>query len=165
MKKIVSWVIVCLMVAAAAFGDDIPDMSVLVGEKIGNISRGMGETEVVRELGRPDGKSKFEFEPATGNTLQTWTYKKLGLAIQMNKEKARIYVVSITAEAPCRFATKRGIAIGSTAAQVKKAYPPDTWDGVSSRDDWIVVGSIYDGLMFAIEKGRVVRIFMGAAAE
>lgn len=71
----------------------------------------------------------------------------------------------ITAGARCKLATTRGIKIGSTEAEVRKAYQDVENKEESEAGKSFVAGSIYGGVIFTLEKGRVVEIFMGAAAE
>jgi hypothetical protein len=47
---------------------------------------------------------------------------------------------------------------------VRKAYAAFA-DGESSSEGSFVVGSIYGGIIFSFEKGKVSGIFFGAAAE
>ena len=72
---------------------------------------------------------------------------------------------SITLAAPCTLATKRGIRIGSTEQEVKKAYKKDWNKEDSTSSGRFVAGSIYGGIVFEFQNGKVSRIFLGAAAE
>jgi hypothetical protein len=73
-------------------------------------------------------------------------------------------IASIVLTTPSRLSTTRGIRIGSTAKAVMKAYKAE-WERESSKPDIFVAGSIYGGLIFNFQNGKVSKIFLGAAAE
>lgn len=60
--------------------------------------------------------------------------------------------------------TSRGIGIGSTAEEVRRAYS-GLVNAEESNDSTIIAGSVYGGLIFTLRNGKVIEIFMGAAAE
>src|SRR4051812_47329402 len=74
-------------------------------------------------------------------------------------------VATITATAPCALETARGIRIGSSIAEVTKAYKKvqDKEQSVAGKS--FVAGSIYGGVIFSFKDGKVSQIFIGAAAE
>ena len=74
-------------------------------------------------------------------------------------------VLSLSAESPCKLATSRGIKIGSTEAEVTKAYRDVRNAEQSIAGQTFVAGSIYGGAIFTIKAGKIVQIFIGAAAE
>ena len=67
--------------------------------------------------------------------------------------------------APCTLATKAGIKIGSAAAAVAKAYAHHLDKENPPTAGHLVVGTIYGGIIFDFDKGKVTSIFIGAAAE
>ena len=71
----------------------------------------------------------------------------------------------ITAVAPSKLATARGITIGSTEDAVKKAYGSVRDKENSEAGKTFVAGSIYGGVIFRFEGGKVSEIFIGASAE
>jgi hypothetical protein len=73
-------------------------------------------------------------------------------------------IANMTASAPCTFATRKGIKIGDTESVARQAYTEHV-DRESSDPGTLVVGSIYGGIIFDFTKGKVSRIFFGAAAE
>lgn len=73
-------------------------------------------------------------------------------------------VSSVTAGPLSGYKTSRNIGIGNTYQEVLKAYNKYINDG-ETNDTLIVAGSIYGGMIFNFEKGKVARMFMGAAAE
>jgi hypothetical protein len=72
-------------------------------------------------------------------------------------------VRNIWLRAPSTLATDRGIRLGSTADEARAAYA-GTLDSRAGEDS-IVAGSVYGGVIFTVEGGRVVGIFVGPAAE
>lgn len=74
-------------------------------------------------------------------------------------------IESITLTSPCTLATKQGIRIGSTEQEVRKAYRKDWNREDSASSENFVAGSIYGGIIFQFQDGKVTRIFLGAAAE
>ncbi len=81
-----------------------------------------------------------------------------------NKKRGRKLIESISVSAPSTLRTKRGIMIGSTAAQVMKAYKRQL-NKESSDAGSFAAGSIYGGLIFKFERSKVALILLGAAAE
>ena len=123
-------------------------------------------SEVLKILGKPTSQNKAVFEQATALTVQDWRYPSLGIQVKMasDEPKGKQKVVAITISGPCKFTTDKGIGLGDRADQVKSAYSGKI-DKETSNAETIVVGSVYDGIIFQIEKGKVTRIFWGAAAE
>jgi hypothetical protein len=68
----------------------------------------------------------------------------------------------ITVEAPCTYATKRGIKIGSSLADVGRAYPKS--DEGSDDPTLFLVGSPYGGMLFETKGDVVVKILLGPMA-
>ena len=52
-------------------------------EVIGGLRHGQPAEEVVKLFGEPSGRGRTAMEEATGDYIQTWTYKDAGLAIDM----------------------------------------------------------------------------------
>jgi hypothetical protein len=104
---------------------------------------------------------------ADGAYHQDWVYKNCGLSLGFfrgtMKEPQKLFSVSI--KAPSRLRTQRGIGIGSTELAVLKAYAKEYNPTESKKDETLVVGSVYGGLIFTLKQHKVVEIFMGAAAE
>jgi hypothetical protein len=136
-------------------------------ESLGDLKLGI----TVADLGKllPDGKTKGkrEEEEATGEFVQTFVDGKSGVEVLLSSTTATgpQTVRAITVRAPSTRTTKRGIGIGASAEDVKKAYadvldpefPPDA--------ESIIAGSVYDGVIFSLEAGKVRSIFMGPGAE
>jgi hypothetical protein len=80
-------------------------------------------------------------------------------------EKGQQNIAFIKLVSPSRLATKRGIKIGSSIEEVSFAYAKEKDQEMSIPDQTFVAGSIYGGLIFTFDQGRVSEIFLGAAAE
>ena len=104
---------------------------------------------------------------ADGAYHQQWVYADCGITLGMVSEKkgARKSIESITVVSPSDLGTKSGIRIGSTEQEVMKAYASHWNKEDSSPSKTFVAGSVYGGLMFDFDAGKVSRIFVGAAAE
>ena len=139
----------------------------LENEALGKLKLGLKAAEVTALIGKPDSKGKETEWDAIGEWVQEWRFKSQGLELNMSsaaKGGAKT-VLTITATAPCKLATKRGIHIGSTVAEVTKAYGnvEDKEQRVAGKT--FVAGSIYGGVIFTFTEGKVSQIFIGAAAE
>ena len=139
----------------------------LEGEALGKIALGKEVDALAALIGQPDTKGKDESWEAIGAWVQEWRYRALGLKLGMNSRKkgGAKTVLSITAEAPCALATSRGIKIGSTEAEVMKAYRKVRNAEESIAGQTFVAGSLYGGTIFTFKSGKVRQIFIGAVAE
>lgn len=134
-------------------------------EGLGELKLGMEPKQVEVVLGKPTNLSKPEVWEADGMTHQTWTYKKGGLELDMSGNSAAELVLGgITAYKPCNLKTKRQIGIGTPMNLVMEAYKKEI-DRESSDTAYIVVGSVYGGVLFTLKNQQVSGIFIGAAAE
>lgn len=143
----------------------------LADEALGKIKLGRKAADLPALAGKPDSKGKDTEWAAIGEWVQEWVqewrFQAQGLTLNMasqSKGGAKT-VLTITAEAPSKLATARGIRIGSTIAEVTKAYGKvrDKEQGVPG--ETFVAGSVYGGVIFTFTGGKVSRIFIGAAAE
>jgi hypothetical protein len=143
--------------------------SLLASESLGDLSLGMKAAQVSKLLGDPASKGAVEEWAATGEFAQEWRYPDLGLSLFMSASTRHgpQTLSSLRAKAPSTLLTARKIGIGSTRAAVEAAYG-DVQDeeGLDPGDDsMFVAGSIYGGVFFGFEEGKVESIFMGAGAE
>lgn len=141
-------------------------------EHIGKLFYGMTDSEVKKVQGKPTSLAKAEFMGASGEWEQDWQYQASGLRLTLcaTRLNGPAKLCRISVEAPSTLATSRGIRIGSTAAEVQKAYQKEINEEESKQFSQetatlIVVGSYFGGLMFTIENDKVSEIFIGAAAE
>ena len=138
----------------------------LAKESLGKIKLNQGAEAVAQALGKPEFKGEDMLQGADGTWVQEWSYPAQGLRLVMaSGEKGGAKTVSsITAKGDCPFATARGIRLGSASADVQKAYA-DVRSQEGASDEEFVAGSIYGGVIFTLNEGKVTRIFFGAAAE
>ncbi len=136
------------------------------GESLGGLKLDLPEADLLALLGKPEKKGKdIEWE-ALGEYVQEWTWTKQGVSANMVslKKGGKKKVLMFTATAPFAGATKKGIRIGSTPAEVAKAYGSYR-DKEMSTEDAFIAGTVYGGLQFRFKGGKVVEIFFGASAE
>lgn len=137
-------------------------------ESFGPLRLGQNDQAILKALEKPDDKSTPTEWGADGLMHEDWTWTSKGLVLNMSSEKensaATLTVFSITATAPCTFKTAAGIGIGSTYEELLAAYPRDINKEESTREQ-VTVGSIYGGIIFTLRDHKVIRIFLGAAAE
>ena len=72
--------------------------------------------------------------------------------------------IAVTVFPPFEGKTSRGVGIGSTEEEVRAAYK-NLIDPGSRPGEMIIAGSVYGGVFFTIEDGKVTTIFIGAGAE
>jgi len=153
---------------SASAADDAAAREVVRKESLGGLRLDQPVSEVIKLLGKPEKETKLAFQEADANYVQTWKYPSKGIELVISagaKPSGRKSVASIAAKAPCDLATMRGIKIGSPAASAKKAYAAWADRDTPATPDAFVVASIYGGIIFNFEHGKVNRIFFGAAAE
>ena len=125
------------------------------------------DDEVVKLFGEPETKSEAIVWGADGLEHQDWYYSSKGIDLGFirNDENKQV-VFSINLQSLCTLKTSRGIGIGSTKDEVRKAYEHEINPEENSIDSSeIVVGSVYGGLIFILENDLVTSIFIGAAVE
>lgn len=167
MKPILSLCSVGLLITLAFAGSLRAADDPSTKDSLGTLALGQKQAAVIKALGQPKSKGKdIEWE-AIGEHVQEWNYPAQGISLNMAsiKEGGSKKVLSISAEAGCNLATARGIKIGSTEAEVRKAYGKleDKESGEAGKI--FVAGSMYGGVIFHFTKGKVSEIFIGAAAE
>lgn len=162
-RSIVCSIFAIVTVFCASGADD----QFLEKEALGKLKLGTKAADVTALIGKPDSKGKDTEWAATGEWVQEWKYKSQGLKINMASESkgGAKAISSITAEAPCKLATARGIHLGSTVAEVTKAYRDVQDKEQSEPGKTFIAGSVYGGVIFTFTGGKVTQIFVGAAAE
>ena len=136
-------------------------------EPIGKLRLGLSEREVKKAIPCARKRGPEQLWGADGAYHQEWVYADCGFTLGMVSEKkgAPKAIESITVVSPSDLSTKSGIRIGSTEQEVMKVYASHWNKEDSTPSKSFVVGSLYGGLMFDFETGKVSRIFLGAAAE
>ena len=106
-------------------------------------------------------------EGATGAFVEAWSYSSIGVHLMMGtyEKGAEKAIHSIAIAEPSTLKTARGIGLGATESEVETAYANEKEKFTSRSGEMFVAGSIYGGLLFSFEDGRVSEIFLGAAAE
>jgi hypothetical protein len=163
MKPLIS--LFFMVLAFPALAEEKP--GALETETFGQLKLGRKAADIVKVLGQPEGKGKEVHWDATGDWVQEWRYPAKGLTLNMASAKkgAPKTVLSFTAEEGCKLATSRGIKLGSTLAEVRKAYGKFENKEDSQAGETFVAGSVYGGIIFHLKDGKVSSIFFGAAAE
>lgn len=136
----------------------------LKNEGLGPVRIGAKSDEVVKALGAPESKSQTGVSEVDAKPHQQWTYAKQGVVLDMVTESGEQEVAMITVSAPSTLKTKRGVGIGSTTDAVTGAYAAEI-DPSANDPQSIVAGTVYGGLSFGLENGRVTSIVLGAVAE
>ena len=152
----------------AAPADDAAAREVVRKESLGGLRLDQPVSEVIQLLGKPEKETKIVFQEADGNYVQTWKYPSKGLELGISagaKPTGPKTVASITAQRPCQLATQRGVKIGSPATYARKTYAAWADRTTTPAPDVFVVASVYGGIIFSFDGGKVSRIFFGAAAE
>lgn len=143
------------------------EFALLKSEQIGSLRIELPETEVLKVIPCSLKRGPDTVWGADGLYHQKWDYAACGISLDMVSEKkgGRKTIASIKAVGPSTLRTGKGIGIGSAEQEVMKAYQNDISkdDGVPGKT--VVAGSIYGGLIFSLRNGRVISMFLGAAAE
>ena len=136
-------------------------------ERIGELRLTMKEAEIKQHLPKAPARSAEKLWGADGQYHSKWTYSAQGLALGMVAEKkgGAKSLESIDCSARCTLKTTRGIGIGSTLADVQKAYAAEFNKEDSELPSVFVAGTIYGGLILKFKAGKVSAMFLGAAAE
>ena len=156
--------IVCTCSPASAAEDAF---ALMREERIGSLRIGLPESEVAKTTDCALQRGPEELWGADGAYHQEWTYAACGLTVGMVSEEkgGKKSIESISLVSPGNLATKQGIRIGSSEQEVMAAYKSFWNKEDSDHFGGFVGGSIYGGLLFDFNNGRVSRIFLGAAAE
>lgn len=138
--------------------------SLMKNESLDFLRENLLDAEVIKNLGEPEEKSEAVVWGADGLEHQTWYYKTKGIKLDMIRDKDNQVVNMITITSPCSYKTKKNIGIGSTLDEVTSAYG-DEIEPSYAKENIIVVGSIYGGMIFHFENNHVSLIYIGASAE
>ncbi|MFN8240230.1 MAG: hypothetical protein U0X39_05695 [Bacteroidales bacterium] len=134
-------------------------------ESLCGLRIGMNMKEAGPMLGPKSSETEAEISQVDGSKHKTVRYDTNGTEFDVivNTDGSET-IYKITATAPSSFKTMKGIGIGSSIEEVRKAYEEYIKPGESD-ENFIVAGTVYGGLMFRFENGKVTSIFIGAAAE
>ena len=164
LKKTLTSIMIIGFMCNVSFSAD--EFALMHEERIGSLRIGLSEGNVKKAIHCTLKRGPENFEGADGEYHQEWVYDGCGITLDMssNKKGGSKSINAITLVSPSILSTKRGIRIGSGEQDVIKAYKP-YWSKDDSGPSNFVAGSVYGGLMFNFENGKVSRILLGAAAE
>lgn len=154
-------------------------------ESIGKFRHRQKDADLVKFYGEPESKGRTELWEAIGEWVEDWNYPTLGVVVKMSSEKqeAPKLVLMVIAGKGCELTTARGIKVGSTRAEVQKAYgdveekvpgegphkqgdpKPEPKEKDGKEEDTLVAGTIYGGVIFTFKDSKVSEILLGATAE
>ncbi|HPH64644.1 MAG TPA: hypothetical protein PLF40_02825 [Kofleriaceae bacterium] len=139
--------------------------ALLETEAFGTLKPGISSKDVVALLGQPSSKGKAEGEGATGDFVAEWVWKKAGVTIFFASGTAKGPWVArnVSLAAPATLKTHKGIGIGSTLADVDKAYAAGHMLPADGEESY-TVGTHYDGMVFEFKDGKVSSIYWGMLA-
>lgn len=164
MLKIVFCSVLLGLVCSTSVADEF---NLLKAERIGELRIGLPERDVKKIIRCPLQQGAEQLWEADGAYHQQWNFVSCGISLGMisTKKKAQKSISSISIKRPSTLKTLRGIGIGSAEQDVIKSYQSDwnTDESIASKS--FVAGSIYGGLIFELQNGKVSSIFLGAAAE
>ena len=134
---------------------------------IDGLPLGLSADDLVRQIGvQPTSKSKPVLEAATGEYATTWTFDGRGVSAKLSAiaEDLAPNLRALTITKPSALKTNQGIGLGATKEDVMAAYGPSVNTEESDAQN-IVIGSVFDGIIFSLAENLVIEIFVGAAAE
>lgn len=131
----------------------------------GWLKLGVTEDMVFTKLGKDYKLEHDELSQVNGLYQQLWDFEKAGISLLMESETpksekrvAAIYIASIS-----NYKTSKGLGIGSDKRNVHRHY--NKYIDSLGLPETIVVGTIYEGMLFSIKNDTVTYIFLGAAAD
>lgn len=129
---------------------------------------------VLPSLGEPDSKSKAEVWEGDALTHQEWSYLSRGIMLDMVDYKGGQVINAITIIAPSELKTLKHIGIGSSNTALYDVYkdqlnPEESELNKLKNNDpseyTVTAGTCYGGVIFTMKNNKVIKIFIGAAAE
>ena len=162
------WIVALLLAVSGSFPVMAADaFALLKAERIGPLRIGLPAGEVARGIACQPRRGPVARWEADGDYHQEWAYPDCGITLAMSAPtpKGAWAIGAITLTRPSPWKTRRGIGIGDTERAVVAAYGRDRSAEDSSPGKNFVAGSVYGGLRVTFKAGRVVQIFLGAAAE
>lgn len=135
-------------------------------QALGALKLQLPESALEAILGKPGREGKEVLEAATGMTVKNRLYPRHGLTVTLGRSDpgGEWLVERFKATAPCQLKTPQGVGIATPVTRLKALYGSLLEKETSSPSQW-VVGSIYGGVIFNVQGGKVTSIFVGAAAE
>jgi hypothetical protein len=136
-------------------------------EQIGPLRIGLKGDRVVELLGPPTAKGAPVRSEVDALEHQMWRYPALGVTLEMvfGADQQAPAIAGLRIGPASAFKTQRHIGIGSSYADVERAYAKEKDDAMSQPPFILVAGSPYEGIVFSFENGRVTQVYLGAPAE
>lgn len=126
---------------------------------------GLSESIVREKLGTPDSLGKALIWEAIGLEVHSIYYFEKGIKLEIEDDGlGNTKIISILLTSPCTSTITHSIGIGSSKQDLVHAYG-DRIDRENSTKNSILIGSVYDGVLFTLESERVTEIFIGSIAE
>ncbi|NNE91668.1 MAG: hypothetical protein HKN23_08475 [Verrucomicrobiales bacterium] len=153
------------------YGPDVMSDDSVAGIKIDSTEAEVMAAAEEKELGEVF-KGKDEIWEVFGQAVQTWMFPEAGLSMDMISDEigGPKTVLSIRAKRPFAHSTSMGIRLGDPKSKVIEAYADfktdeEELDGFFEGQDTHLVGSIYGGMVFTFEDGKLAEMYLGASAE
>jgi len=164
LKKCFTSLVIVGLICSVAFAADELDWT---KEQVGKLRDGLSEREVKQIIPGKPRRGPEQWWGADGEYHQEWKYPDGGITLGMvsKKKGGPKSIWSITITSPSTLQTEKGIRIGSTEQEVNEAYGRFRNVEDSKKGEVFVAGSVFGGLIFNFQQGRVSNIFIGAAAE
>jgi hypothetical protein len=142
------------------------EWALMRSELIGDIAIGQEAAAIRKAHGQPQRTGAIEEFEATGAFEQRWEFGDgLTVLMQSHTRSGPQSVSGVIVVAPSTLTSRRGIAIGSDRAAVERAYGDVRDPDIEATPESFTAGSIYGGLHFSFEDGKVTQMFLGQAAE
>jgi hypothetical protein len=163
-KKCLAALVMVGLICSVAFAADEFDWT---KESMGKLRPDLSEKDVKQIIPGKPSRGPEQLWGADGEYHQEWKYPDGGITLGMvsKKKGGPKSIWSITIISPSTLQTSKGIHIGSTEPEVEEAYGRFRNAEDSKKGEVLVAGSIFGGLIFNFQQGKVSRIFIGAAAE
>lgn len=144
--------------------ENLKGNKLMQAETVGKLHLGFTANRTISEIGNPDFKSAATLWGADNLYHQDWTYDS-GIDLNMSGEDSlSMEIFSLRLFSPSSLKTSRNIGIGSTMEEVKAAYKKELLENAGEEQS-LVAGSIYGGIIFSFENGKLSSVFIGSAAE
>jgi len=140
-----------------------PDDSFYDHEAIGPLHATMTDKQLIAVLGAPKKREKPAQEGATGQWVSAWQWADAS-ALLVSDHAGGPWQARDVSGSRAGWSTKRGIHVGSTRAEVEKAYPRKPDDPPLQDRDQYVVGSVYGGMLIFLAHDRVTSMSIGVFA-
>ena len=127
-------------------------------EALGPLHTRLTGDEIVKLLGATHGTGTMVQEGATGYWVTTWSWPGVEATVAAEQPAGPWSVRGVAVFAPSQFATRRGVHVGSTRAELERAYARSIVRNDQQSDPTqYLVGSPYGGMLFELDDHDRVR--------